>query len=298
MLIIYNYDDIIFERNGENLIAKELSKTILSEIEINIGKLIINKSLSFNCILNNNFGINFNNSIINISLSNRFYGNINTNSCIISNNTISNLVINLELILSPMEISAKRFINNKINQTINHEFLHLIERYLTINDNKKLSNSWSMDGELKKMQNKYKNDKNWQDISYFIYLSLPHEIRARTHQLNSEIEQTGLNGIKNVIKYIKNSKIYKDLDFLSNMDGDILLDKLKKDINYDKIISDFSCIFLKNPSTNYESNFLKYIKSIKNKNKKILDRLINTSYNFENYFIDDKIINYSEFLKK
>ena len=295
MLLIQNYDTIIFERYGYNKITKEISDEIIKLIDQNIGRLILNGSISLKSLIPTICGINFINDEINIKLTNRFYGNVNLNSLIINNNSIKNLVLYLELELSPSEISARRLIDNNISGTIEHELLHTIEKYLTISDGRNIANSFSMDAELKKIDKKYTNSQNWQDISYLIYLSFPHEIRSRIQQLNREIENTHIRGIENVNSYIKNTKTYKDLDFLTKMDPIKILNNLKNDKDYKDILKDFSIYVLKNNNINYEKNFFDYIKKIKQKNKKMIEKLERTSYNFENINLD-KILKYKDFL--
>lgn len=296
MTLIYNFDSFIFESYGKNDMVHKISERLIKIINKNIGKLILNKQITLKSEIKTIESVTFINDIINIKLSDRFYGNVNQGVYFIKNDTIQDLVLNLKLILSKDELSAKILLNNSIFSTIEHEFLHVIENYQTFSNNRALSISWNMDKELKKMQNKYKNSINWTEISYFIYLSLPHEIRARIQQLNKEIEQQHIKGIKDVVDFIKNTKTYKDLDFLSKMDENILLNKLKQDIDYNSIISDFNNYFLKNTHGDFEMNFLKYIKKIKNKNRKILSRLLKCSYNFESFEIEDRIIDYDKYL--
>jgi hypothetical protein len=295
MLLIQNYDTIIFERYGYNKITKEISDEIIKLIDQNIGRLILNGSISLKSLIPTSCGISFINDEINIKLTNRFYGNINLNSLIINNNSIKNLVLNLELELSPSEISARKLIDNNISGTIEHELLHTIEKYLTISDGRNIANSFSMDAELKKIDKKYTNSQNWQDISYLIYLSFPHEIRSRIQQLNREIENTHIRGIENINSYIKNTKIYQDLDFLTKINPIKILNNLKNDKYYKDILKDFSIYVLKNNNINYENNFFDYIKKMKQKNKKMIDKLERTSYNFEN-INQDKILKYKYFL--
>ena len=295
MLLIQNYDTIIFGRYGYNKIIKEVSDEIIKLIDQNIGRLILNGSISLKSLIPTTCGINFINDEINIKLTNRFYGNVNLNSLIINNNSIKNLVLNLELKLSYSEISARKLIDNNISGTIEHELLHTIEKYLTISDGRNIANSFSMDAELKKIDKKYTNSKNWQDISYLIYLSFPHEIRSRIQQLNREIENIHIRGVKNVNSFIKNTKIYQDLNFLSKIDPIKILTNLKNDKDYKDILKDFSIYVLKNDNINYEKSFFDYIKKMKQKNKKMVDKLERTSYNFENNNYD-KILNYKDFL--
>jgi len=295
ILLLQNYDTILFERYGYNKITKEISDEIINLINQNIGRLILNGSISLKSLIPTTCGINFINDEINIKLSNRFYGNVNLNSLIINNNTIKNLVLNLELELSPSEISARKLIDNNISGTIEHELLHTIEKYLTISDGRNIANSFLMDSELKRIDKKFKNSQNWQDISYLIYLSFPHEIRSRIQQLNREIENSHTRGVENVNVFIKNTKIYKDLNFLSKIEPVKILKKLKNDKDHEDILKEFSIYVLKNNNINYEKNFFDYINKMKQKNKKMIDKLERTSYNFEN-INQDKILKYNEFL--
>ena len=223
----------------------------------------------------------------------------------INNDEIDNVKINLEIELNHSELLLKLLDkNNKIFKTIKHEILHIIEIYLSKtnpkNLTKELSNSWKMGDDLEFLKNKYQNCNNWiNDISYFIYLSLPHEMRAKIEELNGIITLNNIKGVENAINFIKTTKAYKDVEFLSNIDGNILLKKLKKDIEYNALIKDFSLIFLKNNKPNYENNFLNYIQKIKIKNKNLLRKFIKTSYAFEHMGMFeefDKIINYKDYL--
>jgi len=302
MSMITHYENFLFEQYGSNKIVTKLSEYILKIININLGKLILNKHLLLNNELTNYEDISFINDKISIKISNRNYGNINTKSININNDIISDIDMKLEFILSSKEITAKKiFHNNYIFDTISHEISHIIELYLTEQQNSRKAKSWENGENLQKLQKKY-TDKEWSDISYFIYLSLPHEMRARIESLNTDITKNNINGIKNTQKYIKSTKIYKDVLFLSKIDENILLKKLKLDNNYKHIIKDFSELFLENDNKNYENNFLKYIRNIKTKNEKLLNKLLKVSYNFENYtewdydFINTKI-NYDDYKK-
>lgn len=291
--ILYNYDNFILEKYGYNEIASTLSNKVISTINDNFGKLLVNKKL----FLKNKIGevshINFIDDTINIKLSDKTYGNMNPSSLIIEGKNIYNLIINLEMKLNDSEIKAKKSINNDIIHTISHESLHIIELFLTSDNEKDFSNSWKMGEKLQNLKNRY-NDDNWQNISYFIYLSLPHELRGRLQQLNSHIKKTSFNNIIDTQDYIKKTKIFKDIEFLSMMDENLILNKLKQDLNYKSIIKDFSEYFLEK-NGNYESNFIKYIKGIKIKNKKYLNKVLKTSYNIHNFSEQERIIDYKNY---
>lgn len=296
------YDEFLFEQHGSNKLVVKLTDYIIKIINNNIGKLILNNQLTLKSELNNFKEIKFENDIINLKLSNRFYGNMNPTTIKIENNIINGLVMNIEFVLSDPEKFAKQIFNNSaLSNTISHELLHIIELYLTEQQKNAKAKSWNYGEKLQNMQDKYK-DKNWIDISYFIYLSLPHEMRARIEQLNTDIRNKNIKGIKSTIDYIKTTKIYKDVEFISNLDLNIVFKKMKKDINYLNIIKDFNLLFLENDVKEIdrqEKEFLKYFESIKLKNKKLLQKLLKVSYNFENfsYFeFPDIEINYEDYL--
>ena len=282
------------EKFGYNKLAGELSNIIINRINDNFGKLLLNKNISIKSSIGKTGDILFNNDIINIKINNRTYGNMNPGGIIFSNKSIDNLVINLEVELSSNEFLSKKLsMDNELVNTIEHESLHIIERYLTFINGGEFSKSWEMGEKLQQLSNKYNSD-IWEEISYFIYLSLPHEMRARLQQLNSDIKSKGLSGITNVDNYIKTTKIYKDVEFLSKINTQKVIDKLKMDKNHINIIEDFSNIFLENNNNNIEKNFIDYIKNIKMKNEKLLEKLHKVSYNFENINIDMNI-NYNKY---
>jgi len=285
------YDDILFESYGSNHLVEELTDKIFNLINSNLGKLLLKKELQITNSISHKY-INFENDIINIKISNRNYGNVNVSKLDISDK-IKNLIINLEFTPTKNErISKRLFKNNKLYNNISHELLHVIELYLTEKNKNNKSKSWKEGEILNDLINKY-NDKNWQDISYLIYLSLPHEQRSRIQQLNTEISSLNFKDINEVVDFIKKSKIYSDVKFISMLDSSVILNKLKNDKNYSNIIYDFNNDFL-NKNSNEEKNFIQYINNIKSKNQKMLKKLIKISYNFEGNMYEnfDKIINY------
>ena len=297
---IKNYEDILFESYGSNKLVVNLTDKIFNLINKNFGKLLLNKNIQIsNSILYDD--IEFIKDKINIQISNRDYANINITKLKVYNNIIEDLIITLEFIPTNQEISAKSILKtNKLYNNISHELLHVVELYLTQKGKNNAAKSWKQGEILNDLKIKYNNDKKWQEISYFIYLSLPHEQRARIQQLNIEIDNLNINGSKNVVNYIKTSNIYKDIEFLSKINSSITLDNLKNDINYNEILKDFSIYFLEKQN-NFENNFLIYFNKIKIQNKKLLRKLIKISYKFENYNTDDyfdRIIDYNEYIKK
>lgn len=296
MILLNNWDNFILENHGYNKLSSELSKVIINLINKNFGKILLNKKITIYENIGEINGVKFINDTINIKLSDRNYGNINPIKIITSANTIENLILNLELTLSETEYKLKKLFQNDVEYTIEHESMHIMELYLNKINSDSLSKSWNYGKKLLNINNKY-NFKIWNDISYFIYLSLPHEMRARLHQLNSEIRDLNSKNI-DINNYIKNTKIYKDVKFISELDSIFLISKLKIDKNYIDLIKDFSLIFLENNNSNYEKNFIDYIEKIKNKNKKLLDKISKIYYDFESSMYEEfeKEIDYNKYI--
>jgi len=294
---IKKYENILFESYGSNKLVVDLTDKIFDLINQNFGKLLLNKNIQiYNSVTHDD--IKFINDEINIQISNRDYANVNISKLKVHNNIIEDLIIILEFIPSKQEIIAKSISKtNKLYNNISHELLHVIELYLTQKENNINAKSWKQGEVLNKLKLKYNNDERWQEISYFIYLSLPHEQRSRIQQLNSEIDNLNISGTKNVVEYIKTTKIYKDVEFLSKIDSLLILNDLKTDINCYAILKDFSIYFLEKID-NFENNFLVYFNNIKIQNKKLLRKLIKISYKFEGDMFEDfdRIIDYNKFL--
>lgn len=293
--------DSIFENYGSNKLVENLTSYIFNLINREFGKLLLNKSLKLSNSLSSYDKIEFVNDLININISNKNYANINVDSLKIDK-SIYNMVINIEFIPTNSEILSKSISKkNKLFDNISHEIFHVIEMYLTKQNENKISKSWEYGRNLQKLKDKYID---FEDISYFIYLSLPHEIRARIQQLNSDIANKKLKGIKYTQDYIKTTKIYNDIIFLSKIDTNVILYKLKKSNDYVNIISDFNNHFLENNITDIdrqEKEFIKYFNSLKKRNKETIDKLLKTAYNFEGYnnFVyefNNKVIKYTDWI--
>jgi hypothetical protein len=298
MIYLNDWDYFILENHGYNKMSNNISKKIIGLINDNLGKIILNRKITLYEKIGEVNGIIFVNDTINIKLSDKDYGNINPTKIITSKNTIENLVLNLEFTLSETERKLKKLYRNSVEYSIEHESLHIMELYLNKINSDKLSKSWDYGKKLFIINDKYKSNE-WNIINYFIYLSLPHEMRARLHQLNSEIRDLNTE-TTNIDNYIKNTKIYKDVKFISELNTNILISKLKTDKNYNDLIKDFSLIFLENNNLNYEKNFIDYIENIKNKNIKLLDKISKIYYDFESIMYEDfdRVINYDEYIEK
>jgi len=227
--MIRNYDNFLFEKYGSNELVRKLTFYLEDVINKNIGKLILNKKIVLNGSLKNFTDINFLNDEIEIVLSNETHGGVYLKLLLIDNNKIENLKLVFKMVLSPVEKTSKKLNrDNKIINIISHEFLHVVELFLTKLNNNLESRSWEYGDRLKILKKKYLNSCEFQKVEYLIYLSLPHEIRARIEQLNKNVEQKNIIGIKKTQEYIKTTKIYKDVDFLSTINIDKILLKLKK----------------------------------------------------------------------
>lgn len=299
-----NFTNFILESYGKNNLVVKLTNYLTGIININLDKLILHENIVLKVFLKEFKEIVFVNDIINISIADKTYGNID--GIEIEDDKIIDLVMNLEIKLSDNEKLLKRLESNNISSTINHEFLHVIERYLTLSNGKTISKSWHYAKKLKKLQRKYPDYIEWQNVSYFIYLSFPHEMRSRVSSLYEQIEKIKDKSIKNVIVFIKKHKYFQDADFLSKVDVNILIKKLKSDKNYRNLILDFNSYFLENNKMDLvlcEQEFIKYMKMIKSKNEKLKKKLLKISYSFENTFFDfgfsfenEKDIKYSDYL--
>ncbi len=313
--MIKNFDEFIFESYGSNKIVELLTKHIFDLVNANFGKLLLSKSIilknelkTFNYSYNGKKeSITFVNDIINIKISDRDYGNVNSTTLIVKKDFIFDLRINLELMISNKEIKEKRISEkNYFLGTVNHELHHLIEEYLTLQIDEKISKSFDDDKFLKILRNKYENSKEWQKIYYFIYLSLPHEMRARVSQIQELIKQQDIKGVEKVQNFIKNTKFYEDANFLATIDLDAVLQKMKMDENYNDLMLDINKLLFKNKKTTLkecEFEFEKFMNKLKIKNQYLLKKLLKTSYNFneknENYIHEDffnTLINYEDYM--
>jgi hypothetical protein len=284
--MIKNYGSFILEKWGSNDLSHDLSNFLIDKLNYNFGKLLLNREI--NISIEDYSEIKFKNSNIICKISNENYGAIDVNQIKIVNNEINNLEMILNIKISPLEKTIKKLnYDNKIISTIEHEFLHLIEIYYTMINDDNLSKSWKMGEELQKLKKKH-NNKTWNDIQYFIYLMLPHEIRARIHQLDSEIKNEKLKSIDEINDFIIQSKIYKDLEFLSKLDYNKLSSELE-------IIQDFSINVL-NKNENYEKEFKKFLKNIINKSKRLMKKMMKKRYNFLFEEQHDRNIDYDEWL--
>lgn len=298
-----NFSNFILESYGKNELVVKLTKYLTDIINYNFGKLLLHENMTLKNSLKDFKEIIFENDEINIEVvdgdSSGYIDRIE-----IEDNKIIDLIMNLELNLSEIEKSTKKLNYHNLSKIINHEFLHVIERYLTISNDKEISKSWEYGKRIQKLQKKYPDYKEWQDVSYFIYLTFPHEMRSRVSALYEEIDGLEFKDIKNVIEFIKKNKYYKDADFLTKIDINILMKKLKMNQDYNNLLLDFNNDFLLNNKKDLnlcELEFIKYIKMIKMKNEKLKKKLIRISYSFENTVFDfgfpiDRKINYNDYL--
>jgi len=307
------YENFLNEKYGSNDIVDILTNQVYDLLINNFFELIISKELILkDKILNikyKNINIVFNNTFIIFKKSDKNYGSINTNINIVKKKEnkkeyiyINDLVITIEINHNP---------NIFIKGIISHEFLHFIELIFTKNEIKKLtsknikknslsSNSFKQDKILKMLIKKYKNDKSWQEISFFIYFTFKHEIRANVSEITTRLEYEKIDNIENIVKYLKNTDIYKNYQFIEKISISKMMEKFKKDENYLSILKDFNNKFLKkNNGKNidiYERNFINFFnKNIKRNAKYALKKIIKISYLYETEIdLLDDIIYYKE----
>ncbi len=272
-MTIKKFNEYINESYGSNKYVEELTKFIIEIINNNLGKLIYNKFIRIDGFLDKFAGkINFKNSMLELRFTNKEYAFMKPNEIKIENDTIENVFMVIELTLSKDELTLIKLINNKINNYIAHELLHIMEIYYS-NDN--LSASWKQGEQLQKMKKKYNDQSNWLDIEYIFYLSLPHEIRARIQVIREDVINSGITELSDIRRYIESTKIFKDAQLLSNIKGEVILEMLKRDIKHKEILADFCNIF-KLPSD--ENNLLNYIKIINNRGRNMVKKLLKVSY--------------------
>lgn len=257
---------IINEKHHVNGDVRHLTNLIYNKIYQLIPNLIFKKEIIIENLLQDNYTrIKFKCDKIIVRLG-KNSGNIN--EPIINNDIVENLIINLFINLSNKEILQKKLINNRIKETINHECQHVIEFY---HSDGILSKSWDFDKRLKEHESKF-NNKEWLDICYLFYLSEDHEMRSRVSQ-SLEILKNGGD--------LLNSNVYKNLDFLSNLDSDILIKKMEKYDDFGLILIDFVKNVLLRKG-DYLKIFKSYIKGINKESKKNKNKILKVLYSYKN----------------
>lgn len=257
---------IINEKHHVNGDVRHLTNLIYNKIYQLIPNLIFKKEIIIENLLQDNYTrIKFKCDKIIVRLG-KNSGNIN--EPIINNDIVENLIINLFINLSNKEILQKKLINNRIKETINHECQHVIEFY---HSDGILSKSWDFDKRLKEHESKF-NNKEWLDICYLFYLSEDHEMRSRVSQ-SLEILKNGGD--------LLNSNVYKNLDFLSNLDSDILIKKMEKYDDFGLILIDFVKNVLLRKG-DYLKIFKSYIKVINKESKKNKNKILKVLYSYKN----------------
>jgi len=287
--MIKKYLEYITEKYSCNEDVKNITQLIYDEINKNIDKLLTTGELTIQDLLHDNYtDIIFINDIIKIKLGSRDYGELTT--CEIKNNVILINVL-IEYKLTHKDILNKK-LNEKIKYTINHEFNHVIERYYS----DELSNSWNISKNIDLLRLRYNPYKTKienfdkydmiDDILHFLYLSQPHELRARLSSLYEELKNKDLK-FEEYENYIKNTDIYKELENICLIDPNFLIKKIDSDILKDIMKRLF------NITKNCEKEFVKYFNRLKINNKTYLEKMLK-SY----YFIFENPLSRDEFDRK
>lgn len=267
------FDEFIVEKFHTNQHVKHLTKLIYDKINLFIPNLIRNNKIEIKNLLQDNYiRIKFEDDIIIVNLG-KNHGGINKP---VYNDNIKNLNINLTISLDNKELISKKMINNKIRETINHELQHVLEFYYTNGD---LSKSWSFDERLKEHQSKFKSYEKWLEICHIFYLMEDHELRSRISQCLELLKNN--KDSENLESVLYNSDIYKSLDFISKINGNLILKVMNnnyKDFNI--ILSDFiKNVLLKSPSSN---RFISEINNINKKSIKSKNKLLRVLYSYQN----------------
>ena len=214
-----NYFDFILEKYGSNELVEKINDDIFDIINYNFGKILLNNNIILNNVIEND-EIDFINDRIELIISDKNYARVNIDKLNIRNGVIEDLDIYIEFNVSDKERVQKQLnFDNKIKKNINHEIFHVIERYLTKLSDSKYAESWQYGKRLQELKNKYKEFDN---ILYFIYLSLPHEMRSRV----SHVHQSLKNIKKDIlIDFIKKTEHDETLDLIKNAKAVILLSR-------------------------------------------------------------------------
>lgn len=279
---VLKYGEYMNEKYHVSQDVKHLTNLIYNKIYQLVPNIMRKEIVIENLLQDKYSRIKFKNDRIVVKMG-KNWGSIN--DPIINNDIIKGLIINLSINLSDKEKSQKKLINNRIRETINHECQHIIELYYS-ND---LSRSWTFDKLLKEHERKF-NNKQWLDICYFFYLTEEHEMRSRVSQ-SLEILKNGGD--------LLNSSVYKDLDFLSKLDGNILINKMNNYGDFGVILIDFvKNVLLK--EGDYIKIFKQYINKIKKNAEKYKKKILRILYSYNNpeIFLEEHIeknINYETY---
>jgi len=298
--VIDKFEDFLNESFGVNKYTKILTELLFKKINLELGKLILNKSLILNNYLQDNFGkIPFINDTIELKLSDHSHGILSDG--IFRSGTITNLKITLNVCLSTKETLAKMiFDNNKLKEDINHEFNHVIEKYLSELNNRNNYKSWDIAKNLYIYRDSHKNMEDWDDILHMIYLSQPQEMRSRISEMYEIVKNMDINKYY-YEKEIKNTKIYKECDLISKVNINLILSRMKNIYtNFNEILKEFMISVLYYNKPDYESEFIKYFNKLKNKNITLKEKLLKSYYyifestTYECYF--EKDINWEKWI--
>lgn len=284
----------LLESYGSNKLVKKLKnhiKTILNGVT---GRLIRDGKITLKNSLERFRDIPFFNDTIHIKLSNRTYGNVNVESIRTKGGVITNMVVNLEIRLSLQEIYNRKIDPaNKIFGTISHEFLRVVEMYLTHSNTDILSRSWEYGKRLQILVMAHKQSVVWQEVSHMIYRSLPHEIRSRVEGIHAEIDGVSVRGVARVTSWIKTTGDYLELKSISKIDPQKMLDRMRTDVDYVQIMTEFNRDFLCNEKTSLidcEREFLNYVVHMKRRCGMALNKMCRTAYLYERRTFRDTVL--------
>ena len=285
-MIIKKFNDIseINEKYHVSQDVKHLTNIIYSKIYQLVPNLILKKEITISNLLQDNYGrIKFKNDIIKVKLGDNHGGIKNIDL----KDNILNIELELTIKLSSKELSQKKLINNKIKETINHECQHIIEFY---HSDGNPSKSWDFHKRLKIHESKF-NNKTWLDVCYLFYLAEEHELRSKVSQ-SLELLKNGEN--------LYESEIYKNINLLSKLNPDLILDRMNEYDDFGIILFDFvkNALLKKGDTIKIFKSYIKYINRISLLYK---NKILRVLYSYENpdVFLEESIekdIDYKEYI--
>jgi hypothetical protein len=225
---------MILEKRGTPDILKEIIKENYNNIQT-----ILSNNKNYSLVLNIDKSAQLENKIIYLKcnltinfifgIGNKYTGNINYLSIIESN--FKNCIIDIFLPLNPeLNISIS---------TMSHELLHLYKLYQI----KEIFNKTRWQDTTTIIDLEKMSIMNYKSVEYFknlIYLSLPHEIRARITSLHFYLLSFRTNDKEFLLKKLEETKEFRYFNMLKNFDVEEYYKILMLEMDVDSAINIFS----------------------------------------------------------
>jgi hypothetical protein len=134
---------------------------------------------------------------------------------------------------------------------------------------------------LKIHQDKFKIYKEWMDICHIFYLMEDHELGSRISQCLEKLKNN--KDSDDLDKVLAQSKIYQDLESISNISGNLILKRMGSLYeNFHLILDDFSKNVLLKGDKNLNQIFINSINRIKRKATKSKNKMLKVLYSYKN----------------